>query len=264
MTSRAPALAGKRVLVLRARHQSRDLADRLREAGATPIEAAAIAMVPPTTCEPMDQALRRIATYDWIVFTSANAVRAVASRPGWGTSRSRRLPVRIAAVGPATARAASAAFGAVEFVPEAYHAEAAARELPVAPGMRVLLPAGDRARPALAEGLAARGVVVDRVTAYRTIADPELGNILRSIPADSLDALLFTSPSTLEAFLAQMPLAAELGGRASHEGRPAVICIGPVTAESARRAGLPVHAVAGECTAEGLITTLNQWFAHDR
>ena len=256
----ARELAGRTVLVLRAHHQSAGLVAALRAAGAVPIEAAAIAIKPPERWDALDVALAGIATYDWMVFASANAVDAVASR------LERLIPppdfpaLRIGAVGPATAGAAAARFGHVHFVPSVHTGEVLAEELPIAPAARVLLPGAELARPELRAGLVARGATVDAVTAYRTIADPGLGPALEAMPRP--DAVMFTSPSSVDALVVQLASAApSLSWNLEDPGRPVLACIGPSTAAAAYRAALPVDVVAETHSVEALVSTLARWWA---
>jgi uroporphyrinogen-III synthase len=114
-------------------------------------------------------------------------------------------------------------------------------------GRRFLLPVSDRARDVLADGLAARGAVVERVVAYRTVAPAEAGPALARALAEGVDVVTFASPSAVESFVALAP-----SGGASV--RAAVI--GPVTETRAREAGLAVVAVAQPSTAEGLVAAL--------
>lgn len=256
----ARGLAGRTVLVLRAHHQAAGLVAALRAAGAVPIEAAAIAIRPPESWEALDVALAGIAKYDWMLFASANAVDAVAARLERLTPAPDFTAVRIGAVGPATADAAAARLGCVHFVPRVHSGAALARELPIAQGARVLLPGAELARPDLRAGLVARGVTVDAVTAYRTIPDPVLGPALESMPRP--DAVMFTSPSSVDALVGQLASAApSLPWNLEGPGRPVLACIGPSTAAAAHKAALPVDVVAEDHSAEALVSTLARWWA---
>ena len=229
------------VLVLRAPEQAAGLAERLRAAGFEPVLYPTIRIAPPETWDALDAALRRLAAgaYDWLVLTSANGVRFVWERLA---ALGLTLPegVKVAVIGPATAAALRARGVEPALVPEEFVAEGLADALGEVRGQRFLLARADRARPTLREELRARGAQVDEVVAYRTVIAPP------DAPPPEVDIVAFTSPSTVQGFVAA------LRGRPLPE-RTRVVCIGPITARAAREAGLPVHAVAREYTAEGLV-----------
>jgi uroporphyrinogen III methyltransferase/synthase len=240
-------LAGRRVIVTRRPEQSARLAGELRTRGAMVVEVPLIEVAPPEDGAPLAAAVAAVAGYDWIVFTSANAVRAVAA----GGVASDSLP-RIASVGPATSEMIREAFPshAIDREPPSdFRAEgllAAFADAEVA-GHRFLLPVSDRAREVLADGLAARGGLVDRVVAYRTVTPAEAGPVLSRALAEGVDVVTFASPSAVESFVTLAPN----GGA----GAPAAV-IGPVTEARARAAGLEILAVAQPSTAEGLVAVL--------
>jgi uroporphyrinogen-III synthase len=240
-------LAGRRFLVTRRPEQAGGLVALLRDAGAEVIEAPAIAIAPPEDAGPLEQALSRLADYDWVVFTSANAVEALAGR---ATSPERRWP-RIASVGPATTRAIERCLSRPpELVPEHdYRAEGLAAALLArgVAGLRILLPLSDRARDTLETALRDAGARVDRVVAYRTLPPPGAAEAVERAFALGFDLALFASPSSIENF------AALAGARAV--GLPAGV-IGPVTREAALGAGLDVRVVAEPSTAQGLVAEL--------
>jgi uroporphyrinogen-III synthase len=120
----AQPLAGRRILVTRAAHQAGTLSDRLRALGAEPVEVPVLEIRPPESFDPLDRALRQLASYDWMFFTSANAVRALMERmAALGIALEPSPSLKVAAVGAATARAAQDAGFPVTFVPESYVAE---------------------------------------------------------------------------------------------------------------------------------------------
>jgi uroporphyrinogen III methyltransferase/synthase len=243
-------LQGRRVLVTRRPEQSSGLVAQLRDAGATVIEIPLLELAPPSDARPLDDALRHLDAYDWIVFTSANAVRAVADRLR-ALGLEPRLP-RGASVGPATTEATAELLPAcaVEVEPLAdFRAEGllASFSDEDVRGRRFLLPVSDKARDVLAAGLAARGGEVDRVVAYRTVTPPSAGPSLTRALADGVDVVTFASPSAVESFVA---IARGSGRRV----RAAVI--GPVTAATARAHDLDVVAVAEPSTSAGLVAAV--------
>ena len=236
-------LAGRRIVVTRAREQASELVQRLRDLGADTIELPAITIADPADGgAALRDAAGRLARYDWVVFTSANAVERFLpllrdARDFAGT--------RIAAIGPGTAAALARRNLVADLVPERFVAEALLEALsPWAPG-RVLLPRAAVARDVLPQGLRAAGFQVDVVEAYRTTAAPPSPAVVEA--AARADAVTFTSSSTVTRFL-------ELAGREALP--PTVACIGPVTAETARKHGLSVDVVAPVHTIDGLVAAL--------
>lgn len=249
------ALQGKHIVVTRAVEQSAELVERLQALGATVTVCPLIAIAPLDNTAPLDDAVRRLAEYDWLLFTSANAVRAFFGRVDAA------LPehVKVGAVGPATARALVEHGIAPSFTPSAQTAEALAAELDVVAGQRVLLPSADIARPALADGLRARGALVDVVTVYRTAPGDGVAALRDMLRDGAVDAVLFASPSAVQALVRGMS-AAERAWLSD----VAVACIGPTTAAAAHEAGLRVSAVAREHTAAGLVAELRNWGTKER
>jgi uroporphyrinogen-III synthase len=244
-------LAGRRILVTRGRGQSAALSDALRMRGAEVIEVAAVAIAPPADDHPLRAALDALATYDWLLLTSANAVRAVAARAP-------HLPVdlRIASAGPATTAAICAQLAGAAIAAEAgdpFGAQGVARAmsgLPVA-GTRMLFPVSDRSPAALAGLLRARGAEVDVVVAYRTLVPPEAASRIREALACGVDAVTLASPSAVEAFAESDPAATVL---------PAFV-IGETTASAARAAGFTIAGTAATPTPEALAESVAGHFA---
>jgi uroporphyrinogen III methyltransferase / synthase len=226
-------LFGRRVVVTRSREQASSLVERLHDLGAEVLEV-------PTIRIEENELTVELDGYEWIAFTSANAVDAVCSR--LHDTRS-FAGAKVAAVGPATADALRRYGVVADLVPPRAIAESLVDAFPVAVGGgRVLVPQAAAARPVLVDGLREKGWSVEVVEAYRTdsvLAAPEL-----VAAAAKADAITFTSSSTVTGYLASAGL----------EGVPAkVICIGPVTAGTATEAGLSVTAVADPHTIDGLI-----------
>lgn len=253
-------LRERRIAVTRAEAAAGDLAARLRALGAEPLCCPTIAIAPPVTWGPLDAALARLDGYDWVVFTSVNAVRAFSLRfRADDSARSLPRSSQLAAIGRATAAATRALLRAPDLVPGEARAAALVAAFGAVVGRRFLLPASDIARPDLSAGLRAAGATIEVVTAYRTVpvAPEALGRVARLLRAGGLDAITFTSPSTvagLLAGLADMGLTA--GELAALPRRPTICCLGPTTAGAARARGLPVDAVADEQTDAGLIAAL--------
>ena len=249
-------LAGVSVLVTRPRAQARSLSDALREQGAEPIELPTIRIDDPADFAPLDDALQRLARggYDWLVFTSANAVGRVLGRmERLAIDRTALSRVRVAAVGRATAAALTARGVRVDVVPEQSVAEAVVAALGdrgIA-GRRVLYPKADAAREVLPAGLRAHGAEVDAVDAYRTLQETDLDPAVRNrVLSGDIQVVTFASPSSVRG------LKGLLGESFAAVARADVVCVGPVTAAAAREFGLPVHVVADDPTPRGVVEAL--------
>lgn len=240
-------LRNKKILITRAREQASALADKIRALGGEPIEFPTIDFAPLEDFSEMDRALARVDEFGWIVFTSANGVRAVAERLHTLGKEPRVIAsAKVAAIGPATARALQDLGLQVDFVPTKFLGEQIAIELPIERGQRVLLLRADIASNALEHGLGARGVEVRNVNTYRTVMPAA-----QAIDLGQVNAVTFTSSSTVRNFAMLAPRATR-----SILQRVAVFCIGPVTAETARELGLRVDAVAAEHTVDGLVNAM--------
>jgi uroporphyrinogen III methyltransferase/synthase len=253
-------LWGKRVVVTRAREQASALGDRLRELGAEPIEYPVIAFAPPADFQALDDAIAHLSRYDWVIFTSVNGVRFFSERlVSAGLGPDTLAGVRIGAIGPATAEAALAAGLQPSFVPDEFVAEAVVEQIGAVAGRRVLLPRADIAREALAAGLEAKGAMVDNVVAYRTVLGEAEADVARLLRDHQIDAVTFTSSSTVKNFFARL----EQSGMPNDEARAllegvTVAAIGPITARTARDYGLDVMIEAEKYTIDGLVDALVQ------
>lgn len=258
MATNAQPLAGITIAVTRPTHQATDLVAALVALGATVIAAPAIMVVPPDDPAPLREAVAQIASYDWLIFTSANGVAAwfqamaAVDRPTGDLAS-----VRIGVIGPATARAVAAHGLPVALTPQTYIAEGILAAIGDVQGLRICLPRAAETRDALVAGLAARGATVREIAAYRTVADPRAATILPSLRAGTLDALTFTSSSTVRFLLQSLAGAGAARDEALALLAPiAVICIGPITARTARDAGLRITATASTFTGDGVVAAL--------
>lgn len=247
-------LAGRRILLTRPREQSGQLAARLLTAGAEPIIAPAIAIQPPECWEPLDDALRRIEQYQWLVVTSPNAAGAVRNRLAHlGIAPERLSNLRVAAVGPSSAAPLEGLIRTPMQVAEEHTAAALAARLPGVAGQRVLFPRGDLARGVLPQALRARGATVDEPVAYRTVPGDGLALVAQQVAAGHVHAIVFASPSAVRL------VAAKLAEARLALGGIAVICLGPVTAQAARDHGLHPD-IVGEGNIDGLADDAIHWF----
>ncbi len=259
MADARPLLA-KRIVVTRAAAQAAPLLEKLRAEGAIPVATPAIRILPPDDPTTLRDAANAIEKFDWAVFTSANGVRALLSaRDEAGDWPSK---VRVAAVGNATARALTEAGIHVHFQPSAAVAEALGRELPVAEGNALLWPRGDLAGVELAAALSARGVRVTDIVAYRTVADVELLGIVDALRDRRVDAITFSSASTVRHVVEGLAAAGVRIERLPAESRPLIVCIGPVSAAAARECGLSVDGIADPSDDDGLLAALIRSFVN--
>ncbi len=197
----------------------------------------------------LDRAILAVAggEFEWVAFASANAVRYWFERARAMGFDARAVRAQVAAVGPGTAAALEARGIVPSLVPARHTGTALARAFPAGTG-RVLVPRTTIATPDLVEGLRARGWTVRPVAAYRTIRVRSLpAEARRALRAGQVDAVAFTSASTVDGFLR---LARDL------VNGPRVVAIGPETARAARARGLRVDAVARPHTLDGLIGAL--------
>jgi uroporphyrinogen-III synthase len=249
-------LRSKRILVTRAQDQAETLLEKIRALGGEPVPFPTIDFSPLADFHELDSALTRASSFDWIVFTSANGVRHVVERlkqlgqvPQSIIKGSGARSPKLAAIGPATSRSLAELGLPVDFVPTKFLGEQIAAELPVDRGASALLLRADIASDVMARGLAARGVVVTDVDAYRTILP-----VAPDVDLSAIDAITFTSSSTVRNFLEM------LDGKLEGLDAETVFCIGPVTAGTAHESGLGVDAVAAEHTVDGLISTMLKYY----
>ncbi len=234
-------LFGKRIVVTRPRAQASRFADLLEQHGAEVFRFPTIETVRMDSYAALDVALDTVTSYDWLIFTSVNGVRYF-----FGRLQERQLDirslgsVRIAAIGPETARAIEARHLRIDAMPQEYRAEALIEVLGVQKAQRILLPRAAEARAILPQELRAIGAHVDEIATYRTIQPSQPKNRddrFRSLlQADHIDLLTFTSSSTVRNFVVSFPgedVSALLG-------KTRIGCIGPITAATAQEYGLTV------------------------
>jgi uroporphyrinogen III methyltransferase/synthase len=228
-------LYGQSVIVTRA--DNRTFAAKLRRLGAEPVEFPVIEIVPPADPELLRAAARNARTYDYLIFTSANGVRAFFAE----MDDLRQLPARIAAIGPATREEIEKRKVKADIVPDEFVAEGLLAALPQRlDGMRILIPRAAVARDVLPVELSKRGAMVDVVEAYRTVVPSAA-----STPPPAANWVTFTSSSTVKNYLALL-------------GPPQanIASIGPITSATLRMHGLEPAVEAEPYTTDGLITAI--------
>jgi uroporphyrinogen III methyltransferase / synthase len=248
-------LAGKRILITRAREQASVLAQLLEAAGAEVVECPTIAFLPPESWEPLDDAIRRLEEYGWVLFTSANGVRFFWDRLLAGGKDLRCLAGKsVAAIGPATAAALQSLGVRADLVPTEFRAEAlveaiGARDIR---GARMLLVRAAEAREVLPAELTRRGARIDVVPAYRTVRAAEAAEEVRELLRDrKIHVVTFASSSTVKHFFALLgPETRDLLAGVT------IAAIGPITAESAAQHGVPCQVVPEQYTIPALVAAL--------
>lgn len=243
-----------RVLITRPRSQAAPFAEALRAAGFEPVFLPVIEVRPVDDLGELERAIASLSTYDWIVFTSINAVEIFFDHvDDW--NRLEHKP-KIAVIGRKTAESVKARGARPDFLPEEYVAEAILPGLGDVRGKRILLPAAEIGRDVLAVAIAQAGGSAHEVSIYRTLpAEPDAAGLaaLRS----GVDVVTFTSPSTVDNFVR---LAERCGlDPFNLPGSPRFACIGPVTEEAARQRGFTQLIVASDHTTDGIIEALRQY-----
>lgn len=259
-----------KILITRPRAQADEFAEKLRSAGFEPIFFPVIEIQPIENNAVLDRALEKLDCYEWVVFTSANAVEVVAdviarSREAATKQSSveRRLlrrtaacidiASRVAAIGPKTAEALQARGVMPDFVPDEYVAEAILPGLGDLQGKWVLLPRAEIARQALPEAIANAGGIAHEIVVYQTLPSQVDEDGLSALKS-GVDVITFTSASTVENFAAITrqhnldPL--------NLPNNPLVACIGPITERAAKEEGFQNLVVAKEYTTDGLMEAI--------
>ncbi|MBI4524987.1 MAG: uroporphyrinogen-III synthase [Deltaproteobacteria bacterium] len=253
-------LSGRRIVITRPRSQALAFTREIEKLGGQVVEFSTIAIVPPESYEPLDRAIQDIESYHWLIFTSANGVKFFFERfKALNRDISALKRIRIAAIGPQTARELEAMSLRADLVPEEYRAEGILQGLRPEEirGRRVLLPRAAEAREVLPETLREWGAALDVIEAYRTVGGGGDTAALRSLLVEKeIDMVTFTSSSTVRHF------AALFDGENLVEllARTAVGCIGPVTQSTAEELGIRVDLVSRDYTIQGLTRAIVEYF----
>ncbi len=248
-------LLGKSVIVTRAREQASDLVQQLERLGARAYEAPSIRIEPPADYEGLDQAIRALASYDWVFFTSVNGVKSFLSRAAsCGVDLRRNKKWKIGVIGPASQEPLLAAGLKTDLLPKRFVAEGIVEEIDSKKinfaGKKVLLVRAEEVRPLLADALRDRNAQVDEAVAYRTVPETEGQAVLmRRLAGGHIDWITFTSSSTVKNFFA-------LGNGKSRpmmQARTRLASIGPITSQTLRSFGHEPSVEASEHTIPGLV-----------
>lgn len=255
------ALSSKTVVVTRPRSQAEAFVRGIEALGGAVFEFPTIQILAPESHESLDSVIRRIRSYDWIFFTSVNGVKFFWDRFRVLKRGRKDLDgVKIAAIGPETAKALEAVGLWVDLMPEEYRAEGMLKGLKAADlnHKRVLLPRAAEARDVLPKTLREWGAEVDVIEAYRTVAAKSDSDRLRALlMGKKIDMITFTSSSTVTHFAAHFP-EEDFSRLLAHT---AVACIGPITQRTAEDLGIRVDVVARDYTVPGLVEAIVEYFA---
>ncbi len=248
-------LKGKRIVVTRAREQASSLVEEIRKLGGDVIEFPTIRIDEPLDYQHFDRVLRGLNTYKWVVFTSVSGVKGFFKR-----MRTLKIDIRslagihIAAVGEATAMELSEMGLNVDYIPADYTSKELLKGLVglIGKGEKVLLARADIASKELSEGLKSKGIAFEELTVYRTVMEASMKSTIEEyLKQNKVDFITFASSSTVKNFM-------EILGKENIEllSKTKIVCIGPVTSQTAKESGLFVSAVADKYTIDGLVDKL--------
>ncbi len=254
------ALSGRTILITRSKRQAPELRELLEARGATVLEVPTISIRPRQSPE-LDESIRELATYDWLMFTSVNGVEVFLERAKvLAASETSELP-RTCCIGPATARRVQEYGYQVDLLPQLYQAEGILEEFldlhgRRIEGLRILLPRASQAREILPEVLRQQGAEVTVIPVYDTVAPeegkPALQAALQGAPPD---LVTFTSSSTVRNFHA-LAIDAEIDLTQLR-----CAAIGPITASTAAELGFEVVVQPGKSTIPDLVDAIEQHLA---
>jgi uroporphyrinogen III methyltransferase/synthase len=245
-------LFGQRIVITRDRRQAAELSEPLESLGAEALLLPVIEIREPSDPKPLDHAIARLASYDWLIFTSANGVRYFMDRLDQSPHDLRSLKARICAIGPATKAAVEALHLKVDLMPKEYVAESLVEAFAKEnlQSLRILLPRAAVARDLIPDQLTRRGALVDVVEAYQTAAPSHLVEHARAILDRKPHWITFTSSSTVTNFIAS-------AGREALHGMK-IASIGPITSATLREHQIEPTVEAEPHTIGGLIDAISR------
>ena len=256
-------LCGRRIVITRARSQTHSLARAIEELGGNVIEFPTIEIQPATNRRPLDEAIKNLNRYDWLMFTSTNGVEIFLDRMAhFAVSVQRLAAIQVAAIGPETAKRLEGAGVKNCLVPPIYQAEGILEILQpdAMRGKRVLIPRAAKAREILPLTLRRWGAEVDVVETYCTIIPKtEIGELKEKLRRREIDMITFTSSSTVSNF-SRLFDGQRLAGIL---GETPIACIGPITENTVAEMGGMAAVSAREFTIHGLVGAMVEYFRED-
>jgi len=255
-------LFGKTIVVTRARTQASDLEQKFRELGANVLRFPTILITNPESWKPLDDAIKNLHKYNWVVFTSVNGVDKFFNRlnkQGFDTRKFQNL--KVASIGPATTKRLKS-FGIIaDVIPPKYVAESLLEGIKTQDEIKnkiILLPRAEESRAVLREELIKSGAEVDEVVAYQTVLETDQKEtIVESIKSGEIDLITFTSSSTVKNFIS-------LVGKENVRQLKNVIiaCIGPITKQTAESYGMICEIMPEDYTIPGLVNEIENYYAN--
>jgi uroporphyrinogen III methyltransferase/synthase len=249
-------LAGRRIVITRAKEQAEEFSRLLQSYGAHVVAFPTIEIAPAEDWYPLDEAIEKLDSYDWVIFTSVNGVRSFTQRlKHKGRGVDALVGKKICAIGPRTQGELEKMGLTVSFIPQEYQAEGVIEGLKARgiKGQKILLPRARGARSILPESLMEAGAIVDEVEVYQAIKPSKSNESLASILKKGIDVVAFTSSSTVRNFMVLISDETVLNG-------VKVAVIGPITAETVKNYGLEPHITPREYTIPALVEAIVEYF----
>ena len=252
-------LFGKRILVTRTREQASELVRLLEDQGADCFEGATIAMEPPDSWDPLDDALNKLAEYNWVVFSSINAIRFFFKRMFEKGLDTRALHgPKIAVVGEATAEVLKEYGVIADLIPEEYTGDGLAKSLVEqgVSGNKILIPRAKKAREVVPETLQQHGAEVTVVPVYQNVKPHDYEKVVAELESGRIDMVTFTSSSTVTNFL-------EMIGDENKDrllNNVTIACIGPITAKTASKKGLNIDVQPDNFTIPAMVESILEYY----
>ncbi len=256
-------LFGKRIVVTRARQQASGFLQELASLGAECIQFPTIEIIDPDSWDPLDEAISKLETYQWVLFTSVNGVKYFLKRLHHSGKDIRELKgIKIGAIGPKTAQQWQQLGITPDLVPDEYRAEAVVQAFRKweTLGIRILIPRAVEAREILPDQLRKMGARVDVVDAYQTVSPKETtAGVREMLIKGTVDMVTFTSSSTVTNFVGMFGSDQQ---RLTDEWMKGVkvACIGPITADTARKQGFSVDLMPADYTIEALTNVIKDFY----
>ncbi len=274
-------LSGVKILITRAAHQSKEFGEKLARLGATPIEMSVIEIHPPDSWDELDNAIRQLHNYQWVILASSNAVRSYASRLNMVIDRLSKQAPRLAVIGKNTETIAYAEGLSVDYKPDQFIAESFVEQFPDYPNLaniKILWPRTNVGRDYIAEKLREAGAQIDIVSAYKTCLPADIATLSeylhKLIAEKQIDAITIASSQTainLAAVISYSWACLENSDDRSRDFSQrisnllqniTVLSIGPETSSSARKHLGKVDLEASPHNIDGMLSALIRHFQH--
>ena len=254
-------LSGRKIAVTRSLHQSQELIELLHSAGAKPLALPTIRIDSPENTGPLDSAIVTLQSYNWLIFTSTNAVEFFISRlREKGHDTGALQGIRLGAVGSSTSQRLRDFHLHVDYQPETFTADALAEEFKSIEdlnGKRILLPRADIAPKTLITALQAQGAVTEEVTVYRTVSEEKhKDTYIQLLRKNGIDMITFTSSSTVKNFVRLLGESILTKYKHTFAGAS----IGPATSKTMRDCNIPPVIEAEEHTIRGLVESIIRFY----